>query len=336
MIKKRYDILLVLLLAIVCAGMLVFYVRENKSGGGDVLVPARDRWHVQVVLKAKANPPDFWRIVEQGISVAAEEYSVDCEVTGPKSERDVDAQIALVEAAIAKKPDALILAADDYERLAPVCEKAAKAGILVVSMDSDVNFDGKKCFISTDNYHLGKKLAELVNQSIGPDEKFGIMGHMEGVTTATERRNGLLDNIPNAAERLAAIDYCESNEELGKRKTIAMLKEHPEIKLMVGLNESSAIGVAYGIEEMGLAGEVKMVACDSSQVMIQLMENGTIQSFVIQNPFNMGYLSVKTTVDLLRGQTVPARVDTESVVITRENMYRPENQKLLFPFTGGE
>ena len=54
---------------------------------------------------------------------------------------------------------------------------------------------------------------------------------------------------------------------------------------------------------------------------------------VVQNPFNMGYLGVKYALDVLNGDKVPKSVDTGSTVIDRENMYLPENQKLVFPFT---
>jgi len=50
----------------------------------------------------------------------------------------------------------------------------------------------------------------------------------------------------------------------------------------------------------------------------------------------MGYLAVKTAVELLRGKRVPPRIDTGSAVVTRQNMDERENQKLLFPLIGGQ
>ena len=105
---------------------------------------------------------------------------------------------------------------------------------------------------------------------------------------------------------------------------------------MVGLNESSALGVANAIRDLGLEGEVGLIACDSSEKQIQFMEQGTIQAFVIQNPFNMGYLSVSNTVSILQGRTVPEVVNTDSVIIKKEDLYKKENQKLMFPFTSVE
>lgn len=251
-------------------------------------------------------------------------------------EKDVDRQIELVREAIAKHPDAIILAASDYERMVPVCKEVTDAGILLVTVDSDVNYDGRRCFVGTDNVAMGRKLAELVDEAVPPEQKIGVMGHVEGARTAVERRDGLVDNVAGGMERVAALDYCDGSEIVSRQRTKEMLIAHPEICCMVGLNESSALGVANAIRDLGLEGKVGLIACDSSEKQIQFMEQGTIQAFVIQNPFNMGYLSVSNTVSILQGRTVPEVVNTDSVIIKKEDLYKKENQKLMFPFTSVE
>jgi ribose transport system substrate-binding protein len=63
-----------------------------------------------------------------------------------------------------------------------------------------------------------------------------------------------------------------------------------------------------------------------------LLEEGVIQAIVVQKPFNMGYLGVKTSIHLLNKVKISPRMDTGSEIITQDNMYTYENQKLLFPF----
>ena len=67
---------------------------------------------------------------------------------------------------------------------------------------------------------------------------------------------------------------------------------------------------------------------------IQLLEEGIFDAIVIQKPFNMGYLGIETAVRAARGRDVETYVDSGSELITKENMYSEENQKLLFPFFG--
>jgi ribose transport system substrate-binding protein len=52
---------------------------------------------------------------------------------------------------------------------------------------------------------------------------------------------------------------------------------------------------------------------------------------VVQNPFKMGYTSVKTIVDKLNGKDVPDRIDTGATLVTKENMEKPEINELLHP-----
>ena len=76
-----------------------------------------------------------------------------------------------------------------------------------------------------------------------------------------------------------------------------------------------------------------MGSIDSSIEQIQFLESGVFDALVVQKPFNMGYLSVETAVDVTRGRKTETSIDSGSELITKENMYTQENQKLLFPVT---
>lgn len=327
MYKRHYLQVLAALLVCFVVLLLVFDYGARRDQ-----VQKREA-SIEIILKARQNPPDFWRVVEQGVMVASQEFGVRCNVTAPVWESDVEGQIILVEAAIGRGPDAIILVACDYERLVPVCKEAVGRGITLVTMDSDINYDGRKCFVGTDNYDMGRKLALLVDEAVGSTEKFGVMAHTENTTTAVERRSGLLENVLDPEERMVALDYCEGMEEVARDRTKEMLAAHPEIVCMVGLNETSSLGITYAVQDMGLEDKISVIAGDSSQKQIELMEQGVIRAFVVQNPFNMGYLSVQNTVKLLRGEQVSPVVLMESVVIRKEDLYKKENQKLIFPFS---
>ena len=115
---------------------------------------------------------------------------------------------------------------------------------------------------------------------------------------------------------------------------LQILAEHPDVDVVVGLNEYSAVGAARAIVDKGLAGKISFVGFDSSLEEIKMLEGGIFRGMVIQNPFKMGYLGVETAVKALNGEKVPDQIDSGSVLITRENMYLDENQEMLFPFKG--
>ncbi|MBW7461445.1 substrate-binding domain-containing protein, partial [Paenibacillus sepulcri] len=101
---------------------------------------------------------------------------------------------------------------------------------------------------------------------------------------------------------------------------------------IIGLNEPTTVGAGRAIQELKLKDRVSLIGFDSSVNEIKLLDEGVMKATVIQRPFQMGYLSVKTAVDAVRGKKVPKMIDTGSLVITKQNMYEEENQKLLFPF----
>ncbi|MEG0769320.1 MAG: substrate-binding domain-containing protein [Ruthenibacterium sp.] len=306
----------------------IFWWNERRKANN---TPSQHPYRIEVIFKSYDRPPAFWSNVGDGILAAEKEFGVQCNISAPSNESDIDAQIGMVEAAIAKKPDAMILAAADYERLVPVCQKVVEAGILLLTVDSDVDYAGRTAFVGTNNVEVGQKLAQLVHEQVGEDAAFGVVSHVEGTATATDRLAGLL-SAPQARQHMAGFAYCNGSEDLARLRTVDMLREHPEIRCMVGLNESSALGIARALKQLNLSGEVKLVACDSSEKQIQFLEDGTIQACVIQNPFSMGYLSVANAVKLLSRQSVAPVTYTESVMVRKKDLNNAGYQQLIIPF----
>ena len=113
-----------------------------------------------------------------------------------------------------------------------------------------------------------------------------------------------------------------------------MLKERPEIDVVIGTNEYSAVGAARGVKKMGMEDQVKVVGFDNSVEQIQLLEAGVFQGIVIQKSFNIGYLGVEQAVKAIEGYPMEYNLDSGCKLITKENMYEEENQRLLYSFSG--
>ena len=65
--------------------------------------------------------------------------------------------------------------------------------------------------------------------------------------------------------------------------------------------------------------------------MIAALRAGHLSGFVVQKPFSIGYLGVKTMVRHLRGEKVPDRIDTGSILVKKENLDQPDIRELLNP-----
>jgi ribose transport system substrate-binding protein len=98
-------------------------------------------------------------------------------------------------------------------------------------------------------------------------------------------------------------------------------------------NETSTAGMLMALQGTRLPGTV-LIGFDYSDIYISSVRSGGIQGLVLQKPFRIGELGVKTLVDHLQGKRVPPIVDTGATLLTPENMDTPEIQAFLNLQTG--
>ncbi|WP_336785216.1 substrate-binding domain-containing protein [Paenibacillus sp. MMO-177] len=293
--------------------------------------------NIIVTVKAKSSAIDFWKVLITGVEDAANEFGADVTVIGPPSETEIAVQMEQLEQAIGEKPDAIVMAATDYNRLVPIARQIVKAGIKLITVDSSINSDEALSFIATDNIAAGEKAGEEIAKLLpeSGSSKIAIMSYVYGTSSQLEREKGVRQWLEDHSQvKVANTFYSEGRLEKAYELTKKLLSDDPGIKGIVGLNEPSTVGAGRAIEELGLSGKVKLVGFDSSVDEVKLIEGGVLQATIVQKPYNMGYLSVKTAIEAVRGKKVPKRIDTESVIINKDNMYTEQNQKLLFPFVG--
>ena len=198
-------------------------------------------------------------------------------------------------------------------------------------LDSTMEEEAGTAAVATDNYELGYKMGSYMKQFVDEDTVIGIVGHVEGSSTALGREAGFRAGLGDAEAQVAEIVFCDSVTERASELTRELLEKYPDMNMIVGLNEYSAVGAARAVLELGLSDQIRMAGIDSSIEQIQLLEAGVYEALAIQKPFNMGYLGVETAVRAVQGEAVEQNIDSGSELITKENMYTEENQKLLFP-----
>lgn len=164
------------------------------------------------------------------------------------------------------------------------------------------------------------------------DSQIAIIGHVEGSSTAIEREKGVRKGLGEYEDRIVDVVFCDSDYDKAYRLMMELIEKYPEIDLVAGLNEYSAVGAARAIKEKGLHDRIRVVGIDSSLEEIQFLEEGIFEIIVIQNPFKMGYLGIEAAVKILNGGKVEKHIDSGCELISNDSVYTEENQKLLFPF----
>lgn len=324
MSKKRARLLLIAGTALIVLAGSLWYWKKSRDAARPLNI---------VLIQKALDDTDFWTSVYLGGQTAAEEYNVNLTVEGPENEREIDAQNQMILDAIAARPDAIVLCPCSTDQTVPYAEQIEQAGIRLVLADSTMDQPMGSAVVATDNYAAGYKLGSYMKQFVKADSVIGIVGHVKGSSTAVGREAGFRAGLGEAGTQVAEIVFCDSDSDKAYEQTKDLLKKYPSMDLIVGLNEYSAVGAARAVRKLGKTGTIHMGSIDSSIKQIQFLESGVFDALVVQKPFNMGYLSVETAVDVTHGRKTETSIDSGSELITKENMYTQENQKLLFPVT---
>ena len=324
----RYLVFFIGSMAAALALFLVLTFALNPGANDDLELDSP----IVVVMKAtvEGQPMNFWTVVQLGISEAAKEFGVDVEIIGPDHERQIHRQVNMVNRVIENRPPALILAASDYNLLAEPVEKAVSTGIPVITVDSGVNSNQTISFIATDNVAAGMKAGGEVLRllSTNPEGRVAIVSHVRETATAIERERGVRQAV--RPWEVAGTWYCENDEDIAYEKTLEILQD-PTVQGIVALNELVTLGAARAIEDTQSQNRIAMVGFDNAPEELAYLERGILDATVVQRPYNMGYMAVKTAVRALKGKEVESWIDTGSVLITATNMFERDYQELLFP-----
>ena len=254
---------------------------------------------------------------------------------GPLREDDREQQIQVVEGFTSQGVNGIVLAPLDSKALVRPVEEAKKAGIPTVIMDSGLETDQIVSFAATDNRKGGQLAADRLGQILGGKGKVLMLRYLEGSASTNDREEGFLEEIkakfPNI-ELISTDQYAGATRDSAKRTAENLLQRYgDQVNGIFASNEPATTGMLLALQDINKAGKVVFVGFDSSPQFVDAMKVGQMQGIVVQNPFAIGELGVKTMVDSLLGKPVEKRIDTGVMMITPENMNSPEAQKLLNP-----
>lgn len=324
---KRISILLIsLLLFAGCA-------RTNDSGAG-----GKKKLTIAVVPKGTTH--EFWKSIHAGSNKAAAELTsqgteVEIIWKGPLREDDREQQIQVVEGFAAQGISGIVLAPLDNRALVRPVADAKRANVPTVIIDSGLESEEMVSFVATDNRKGGSLAADRMGQLLNGKGKVLLLRYAEGSASTTEREEGFVTQLKAkfpGIELVSTNQYAGATRDTAKRASENLLNQFgDEIQGIFTPNESSTAGMLLALQDIGKAGKISFVGFDSSQTFIDAMNAGELHGIVVQNPFNMGYLGVKTMVDHLLGKQVEKKIDTGVMLVMKDNLEAPEVKTLLHP-----
>ena len=284
------------------------------------------------IPKVEDSTNDFWKALILGTKMAAKEYNADIEIKAPNEENDIERQNELLKEAISEEPDAILFSPSSFTESNDLLKEAKEKGIRISFIDSYTEEKVQDLTVATDNLEAGEKLGKFAATLLGPDDQIAIVAHVKGVSTAVEREEGFRKGLGDLAENIVDVVYYDSRYEKSRQLTLELMEKYPNLKMVAGMNEYSSVGAARAVKAAGAKDRIQVVGVDSSQEAVQLMENGVFKGLVVQKAFKMGYIGVKETILMLRGKSYEKDVNSGCELVTPDNMYDSEIEKLLFPF----
>jgi len=273
----------------------------------------------------------FWKSVEAGALAAGREFNVDIVWKGAAQETDYTGQINIVEDAINRRVDGIVLAPSHGDSLVTPVLRAQKEGIPVVIFDSGISTDQYIAYIATDNRQGGVVGAERLAEKLNGKGKVAILGVKKGSVSTDQREEGFQETIKTKYPGIEIVQflYGEADRAKSLDRASDILTAHPDLNGIFASNESSSVGAVQAIKQRSLVGKVILVGFDSSPNLIEDLRAGALDSLVLQNPYRMGYEGVKTIVEKLNGKSVQKLVDTGVKLLTKDNVDTPEMQQLI-------
>lgn len=284
-----------------------------------------------IALIPKGSAHLFWQSVHAGAAKAAKENGVDLVFNGPASETDYSGQIKIIDAMINRHVDAIALAPIDRKAMVSVVERAARENVPIVIFDSGIDTGQYVAQVATDNYKAGQVAAQRMGKILDGKGKVFIVAVQPGAASTEAREKGFEDVIHKDFPGIRIVDKRYGNAEIAQSLTVSenMLTGHPDVDGIFASNESSSMGAAQALRNR--QGKIKLVGFDWSPTLLDDLKSGLIDSLVIQNPFKMGYESVITALNRLKGQPVVKIVDLAPRLIQKSDLEDPEVQAQLHP-----
>jgi ribose transport system substrate-binding protein len=307
-----------------------------RDGGAATSIVPASQGRLKIAVVPKGTTHEFWKSVHAGVVKAAKEMDVDVVWKGPLKEDDLKGQIDVVNTFVAQGVNGIVVAPLNDSALRAPVRAAKEAKIPTVVFDSDLQGSEHVSFVATDNLAAGKLAGEHLAKIVVKGNVI-VLRYQEGSASTQNREKGFLDAVRASPEIKVVSDnqYGGATTESAFQKAESLLLAQKANTGAVGgvfaPNESTTFGMLLALRKTNVVRKVKFVGFDASEKLIAALREGDIDALVVQNPFNMGYLAVKTMTEHLRGKPVEKRIDTGAQLVTKANLDDPAVKEVVQP-----
>lgn len=216
--------------------------------------------------------------------------------------------------------DLLVVNPVDFQKITPILERVREADVPVVVVDSQVSDpELVACTIASDNYSAGVLCAEHMMQNRSTAH-IVLLEHPTA-QSAIDRIQGFCDAIaPYPQYQIMGRSNCNGQLELAMPAMQAQLAEHPDIDVVMALNDPSALGAIAALEEYGTLENASVYGVDGTPEAKNIIWEGAMTATVVQSPIQIGQMTAQTVYQILSGEAYQKEIVIPVELITAENV----------------
>jgi simple sugar transport system substrate-binding protein len=310
----------------VAAALAVATAVAAACSPADNAEPTVDEPAVRLVVVAHGQSSDpFWSIVANGVNDAARELDVRVEYQAPVS-FDMVRMNQLIEAAVASRPDGLIVSVPDADALGSAIEAAIAKGIPVLSINAGAESWMELGVIA----HIGQTEYE---SAFAGGQRLAAAGatrvlcvnHEVGNISQDERCHGLADAMSDmgGTATVLAVDLADPDD--AQQRITGALAANPSIDGVFTLGPGGAVPALAALKATSRLSDIAFGTFDLEPDILAAIRDGEVLFAIDQQPWLQGWLGVALMVKYLQTGAVPGGgriVRTGPAFVTRDNAAR--------------
>jgi ribose transport system substrate-binding protein len=277
----------------------------------------------------------FYTGMECGARAAAADHNVALQFNGSHN-WDPNETRAVIEAFQANEPQGWVLAPTDPDAFIGFVTTEMAAGRPVVTVDAPMSQPAELANMQSDHYKGGQLAAEAMLAQTGGTGSYLVLHMQPGLPDIGGRADGFRDTMTAAGSKVLEYAYPGTDTAKAAQAVTSAIAGNPDLAGVYATHESAALGAASGLRDSGQQGTIKLIAFDASPEQVNDLKNGVYDALIAQQPYDMGYNSVKLVADTIRSgvidtAAVPHDQPTGFAVITRDNADDPAIATFIYP-----
>ncbi|WP_309103843.1 rhamnose ABC transporter substrate-binding protein [Microbacterium sp.] len=260
--------------------------------------------------KNLGNP--YFDTSSKGGEAAVEALGGTFSEVGP-AEATPDAQVSYINTATQQGVGALVVSANDPQAICDALNEARDAGVKVVTFDSDTDPECRDLFINqADSEGIAKVQVDLIAEQIAGAGEIAVLSASANATNQNAWIALMEEYVASEYPDITLVEtvYGDDDDQTSFDKTAALLQTHPNLK---GIISPTTVGIAAAARYLSTSdykGAVALTGLGTPNQMREYVEDGTVTSFALWNPEDLGYLAAYAAAALIQGDITGEEGDT--------------------------